>query len=991
MSQADWFDRLSQSIRTHETERRETFTSIGRYRLMEELGRGGMGVVYHAFDPQLGREVALKVLLDQGFASAEARERFMREAHVAARLSHPNIIPVFDTGEHEGKVYLAMQFIEGAALDRAKLGPREAVSAVRDAARAVHAAHEEGIVHRDLKPANLMVDRAGRVYVTDFGLARRVESGASLTLSGTVVGTPAYMPPEQATGKATDARSDVYALGATLYEVLTGKPPFSGATPLETLKAVTLDEPVPPRRHNAEISKGLEAVVLKAMDKKPEGRYPTAAAFADDLDRWLRGEEVHAPVRGTVYRLRKKVVRHRWRVISGALAVALAGAILVIIALYLRALQAYREGLRENDPVRKREFFEAAASWIPEARRALAEMIEMERKAQQKLADERATDIDRQRSQADRISASLRAFKDHVKGHRVREARRLLDELRAHAPDQVESLQILLRTAEFDEGLKELEALAEGSKRTPFEEKFKELEGDDYKDQTERDRRLGAVALKMGLALMGKSPDAEPAIPWLDRAADLKQDSWKLFEARSLAHTLLEHWDAAERDYAAFRNNCPGDTPPRAGFSRLMIHRAEAATKGGRHSDALEHLQSAARINPKDVSALHLSGLARSRAGGSPAEALNDLNRALNLDPELRVHPDYVGICVTYVQKVIADEALREDHQARETGWSAALQRTRQILARTGGDSPVLLLWQARLRRRLRDYPGAFEDAKRAGGGSEALLLRGQVLFAMGTPEALREARILLDEAVRVDPSSGACLYWRTRCATDPSSEKDLKAALVSEFSSADLLHQLARLQLARGDASSAVQTSTLAISHKDPNPEDAISILGERDRKSPTQARHSLTPELFYLRSRARFRLREFAACREDCRLALDLAPGHRDARFQRGYASYLLKDFSAAIDDFNEVLRADLNDAETHVARGTAYRDSNQLDRALEDYARAIELNPRYPEAFVGRAGAKLLKGDRKGAKEDFQRALDCAPKDWPDRQEVEEALRK
>ena len=318
----DWVNRLSDSIRDHESTRRRFRSQPPRYEVRGELGRGGMGVIYRAWDSQLGREVALKVLSLDAADSAEARERFLREAQLAAQLSHPNIVPVYDSGEHEGQIFLAMQLIDGPTLDRSKLQLKDALTAMRDAARAVQHAHEHGIIHRDLKPSNLMIDRQGRVFVADFGLARRSDGAAGLTLSGCIMGTPAYMPPEQARGQAVDARSDVYSLGATMYEVLSGKAPFSGPNGMEVMKAVLLDEPPFPRRHNPAIPKDIEAVIVKAMAKSPSARYATAGELADDLQHWLKGEAVRAPMRGTLYRFRKKVLRHRWRVLAGAAAAA---------------------------------------------------------------------------------------------------------------------------------------------------------------------------------------------------------------------------------------------------------------------------------------------------------------------------------------------------------------------------------------------------------------------------------------------------------------------------------------------------------------------------------------------------------------------------------------------------------------------------------------------------------------------------------------------
>jgi serine/threonine protein kinase len=238
---------------------------FGDYELIEEIAHGGMGVVYKARQVSLNRMVALKMILAGNLASSEEVQRFHVEAEAAANLDHPNIVPIYEVGEHEGRHYFAMKLVEGSSLSQFKTrlnGEQRAVAKlIITVARAVHHAHQRGILHRDLKPANILVDARGEPHVTDFGLARRVERGDSLTESGTVLGTPAYMSPEQvAGGRDVMTSSDVYSLGAVLYEMLTGRPPFQGRTPLETLRQVTEEEPARPRSLSASIDRDLETI-----------------------------------------------------------------------------------------------------------------------------------------------------------------------------------------------------------------------------------------------------------------------------------------------------------------------------------------------------------------------------------------------------------------------------------------------------------------------------------------------------------------------------------------------------------------------------------------------------------------------------------------------------------------------------------------------------------------------------------------------------------
>ncbi len=249
------------------------------YELLEEIARGGMGVVYKARQRSLNRTVAVKMILAGHLASLADHERFHAEAEAAANLDHPGIVPVFQVGEHEGQHFYSMGFVDGQTLTerlaQGPVAPREAALLARDVAEAVQYAHSQGVVHRDLKPGNILLDRAGRPRVADFGLAKRVASETHLTMTGQVLGTPSFMPPEQARGQTDEIgpSADIYALGAVLYAMLTGRPPFQAATSLDTLNQVLTRDPVPPRQLNAQVPPDLETIVLKCLEKSPARRY----------------------------------------------------------------------------------------------------------------------------------------------------------------------------------------------------------------------------------------------------------------------------------------------------------------------------------------------------------------------------------------------------------------------------------------------------------------------------------------------------------------------------------------------------------------------------------------------------------------------------------------------------------------------------------------------------------------------------------------------
>ena len=264
---------------------------FGDYEILREIARGGMGVVFQARQVSLNRTVALKMILAGQLADDTDVKRFYTEAEAAANLDHPGIVPIFEVGQHEGQHYFSMGFVEGQSLSqRLAEGPlpsREAAELIRRVSEAIEYAHQHGVIHRDLKPANILLDQNGNPRVTDFGLAKKVQGDSGLTGSGQIMGTPSYMPPEQAGGKRGEVgpAADVYALGATLYALLTGRPPFQAATAMDTVIQVISDEPVPPRRLNASIPRDLETICLKCLEKEPARRYRSAAALGEDLRR----------------------------------------------------------------------------------------------------------------------------------------------------------------------------------------------------------------------------------------------------------------------------------------------------------------------------------------------------------------------------------------------------------------------------------------------------------------------------------------------------------------------------------------------------------------------------------------------------------------------------------------------------------------------------------------------------------------------------------
>ncbi len=340
----------------------EAGRAFGPYQLLGEIAHGGMGIVYKARDPKLDRTVALKMLRAGAFADTEEIQRFYNEARAAAKLHHPNIVDIHEVGQHEGRHFFTMAYEPGGSLaqhlKRFAADPRAAVALMEKVARAVHHAHQNGILHRDLKPANVLLNGQGEPLVSDFGLAKLTDSQVDLTQPGAQLGTPAYMAPEQAAGEndRVSAHSDVWSLGVLLYELLTGRRPFTSLKRDELSSEIRTSDPPPPRSLSRRLDRNLETIVLKCLEKDPARRYDSAGALADDLARWLKGEPILARPASWPRRLGRFLRRHRVLTATAVLGLLTAAAIpLVQYYQYLRdperILEGYRKDLSKGETV----------------------------------------------------------------------------------------------------------------------------------------------------------------------------------------------------------------------------------------------------------------------------------------------------------------------------------------------------------------------------------------------------------------------------------------------------------------------------------------------------------------------------------------------------------------------------------------------------------------------------------------------------------------
>ncbi|TAH35200.1 MAG: serine/threonine protein kinase [Planctomycetota bacterium] len=646
--------------------------ALARYELGRELGRGAMGVVVEARDLHLDRTVALKLLSRTAELSADARARFLREARAAARLSHPAIAAVYDANE----AFIAMQLVDGLDLaTRPVRDPRLLATLLRDAALAVHYAHSQGIVHRDLKPANLMVtgDDPPRIMVTDFGLAKATELGPTLSRSGTIIGTPAYMAPEQALGDgaAVDARADVYGLGATLFEQLAGRPPFQSESVLEVLRQVVEEEPPPLRSLVPAIDRDLATITHKCLAKAPEQRYASALAFAGDLDRWLSGEMILARPPSLLYRARRFLARRQ-----GQLAAAGAAAVLALLLFAPFWLQARERRASAESALVLAENVNRA---LDDARALRAGSRPAEAAA---ILDEAVAATLAFTESADVGRAQLFLGRLYRAQGRMQEAE--------HAFDRALELDETLSEARFERGMARAVLVREGTQPLqPFPPPMEELRAAALAD-------LAATPAAEGPVASADRRLGQGQLAWLrgelKLAERLCQDAIELEPAQVEARLVLARIASENHDDARAMFLAAEAVDVMGGMGQVYRGRLQVGSAAieptwirlpGRREIVLD-LRKAASATPTSAlasGALALEGLeagARALAANDPTTALRELEtadshltRALNY-----ADADPVLLAARGVCSQLRDEALINLQRAPEAAQarSAALQ-----------------------------------------------------------------------------------------------------------------------------------------------------------------------------------------------------------------------------------------------------------------------------------------------------------------------------
>jgi tetratricopeptide (TPR) repeat protein len=950
-----WLDRVAESLREHEDRASSIQNAPPRYEVLGEISRGGMGIIYRAWDPQLGRNVALKVLRSEGNGTAaEAHERFQREAKLAAGLHHPNIVQIFDTGTWQGQDYIAMQFIEGSTLDRANSDRRQSLASIRDAARALHYAHEQGIVHRDVKPGNLLVDKAGRVYVTDFGVAREVVAPATLTNPGTVVGTPAYMSPEQAQGMPTDARSDVYSLGATLYEMVVGRPPVPGTNALEVLEAVRTKDPELPCKVVPELSKNVEAIILGAMDRVRDERYPTAAALADDIERYLNGERPLRRPRGLSYKFRREFVRHPWRSTGAIVLCALLILAGVFLGYFIRGwihLSRAEHSRNEEEQIRE---YKIAATIFPSARdryeiltserdkrladhriviAAAFEREEKERKEREaeKERKENAARLKQMQEELDEtrkrelIARTCESALNYLDKGNLVEAAKEIDGLRVPAPKKYDELLPKLRKAQFSAGLQELSTFADRADLGGFDHAYKSLRGTVSNSQPDFRSKVAPLALQLAAGLKSQNRATE-AVDWCNVAESLGYVDPRLYEVRGIALIALERWEEAQHDYQELVGRTPGKKPPAREFAVLPLRKGQLAAEQKDWVEAIKNFGLAVWIDSDLAAAYHDRGLARFRSNGQAREALEEeLKIALEKDPKLIPAPQYRDVVLAFARSQAARFWAAEDARERESVCREAVVWLTRLLQGKSAEDPELLLERSRMYRRLGDLPSAISEARRCVPvTAETALNLGVLLFLQSHSEKndarMREAIEQFDQAERLAPADPRPSYWRGLCRRNLVAP-DLDGALKDFLKSAEvgvrsthlaLESAKVRLDIIGRDKDpkgwpAALDDGTHALTGAEVlSEEEYVAGFHEQRRVSRSQAIRLVTRDAYLVQGQAFYYGKEYPKSIEACSAAIQVDPQYASPYLWRGYARCDDKQHhKLAQEDFRQTVR--------------------------------------------------------------------------------------
>ncbi len=877
---------------------------LGKFVRVERLGAGGMGEVWKAWDRDLRRWVALKLLKS---TSPDEVLRFQREAQAAGKLSHPNIAAIYEVGESGGRPYIAMQFVPGRTLRPAAHGDLAAgVRYVRDAAFAVHHAHQCGIIHRDLKPQNIMVEEgeSRRVFVLDFGLAKETAIESSLSASGCVLGTPAYMPPEQAMGQLdrVDARSDVYSLGATLYEVLTGGPPFVEPALYALLQEVVHDDPVAPSRRNRRVPAELETIVLKCMEKDPSRRYATARELGDELGRYLAGEAILAHRASIGYRLWKFAARRRAILIPTAAAVVL-GLVLLVwgTATWSARTRRIADGIAAGRQAEER-------GDLPAARDAYNAALALGEDPAARRALDHVTALLKRRAEAEAAAAQA-----------MEQARRDLEPARYELDNAIRSLSRKGTTfAELSRRAAAARAHAEKAiQRVPTLAPAHELLGRAWQIVGEP-----AKAEACYRAALASDPAYAPAHHYLakllvEEAFQIDTDhADSLRERSSVMAEVLHHFAEAERG---------GFDDP---VERVIA--AAMAAYLGRDQATLRVVIREGVARFPNAEELHWLGSHGALAAGAA------LDRAIELRPAFA----FAYLCRGQLRQDKGDlQSAIEDFTAA-VAWRPTLSEGYRL--------------RAGIHRELKDYEKARIDGETAlrlrPGGVGALAERGALRMATGDLDgAIRD----YDDAVAADPESATIRNGRAiargRKGDVAGERADLEVAVRLKPDEWRFRFNRAICRHKQGDPAGALDDCAMILKGHPGNGNvrlwrarlrwDAGELLSSLEDLDIVLKAEPLNLTARVVRGNVRRQSDDLEGAMVDFNEALRIDPKCVPALSDRGLLFVARGDLRSAIADFDAALALDAKDIPSLVNRGRARLELGDAPGARDDFTRALQ----------------------------------------------------
>ncbi len=880
-----------------------------KFVLLGMLGKGGMGEVWKAWQRDLRRYVAIK-FLDGG--EEDELERFFREARMAASLNHPNITALYELNRFEGRHYIVMEFVDGVTLQAhaGKLPFARAARIIRDAALALDAAHKSGIIHRDIKPQNIMVAKSGRVYVMDFGLAKQQRDSQGNTVAGQILGTPAFMSPEQAEGKLgkMDRRTDVYSLGATLYTLATGRQPVQGRAVMDIMYKVVHGEVTPPTKINPKIAPELEAIILKAMDKNPQGRYPSSAAFAEDLRRWIDGEPVSAQPPTPLTKLKRLLRKHKVTVIAAA-AVLLAVGITIAAVSRARSAgeigDASAEALRKKEEELKRKEREIAEKELESRVREAAEKPKAAYLEAEKLLAVESESWGRISKQADVAIASAKDVLKEFPG--------AVDALhwkgRAHAL----KLEWSLAEKEYQEALK---LDADHGPTLLHLAWLYQYWGEDLDVARDFTGRLVSRA--------GEETRAK-AKPHLERLLRGKPDETDKLLATAGIQYLDGDYPAAERTLRKLLKGA-------AEAWEVHYFRARAMRRVGRwHVMIGEHLNYLARIarnNPivnQFAAAAVLDGAEMSI--GKPDElpgrfryALEFANR--NLSAQGRNPAAWSQRAWIRFQLDQKDEGISD----AETAIKLDPRR---------GPGQVLQAYLHRFSQNVEGMRAAAENALKADPtlGRAYVLLAEAALARQDAADALRN----LKKAAEVEPGYGEVHAFMSSLHLQLGQREEGIAAL-REAAMDDPLH------FTHPYLMNLWQSFQVC-----PDPALRQDLLGRLlEGGKALAARVPYIPEVHWLYAEGLLLANDFERGLEEANIANELLPNASRLLFIRGKLLIGLKRYKEAIGDCIQVTNINPDDGEAHMAVALCHAELGEWPKAAERARRAIKERPQYAQVW-------------------------------------------